>query len=67
MVCVLALGSVAHIPSTPSPARSRQPPQMVMKIDRFVRHNEAREALALSMAGVTAIMLIESLLSLILY
>jgi hypothetical protein len=39
-----------------------------MKIERFVGHrHEARNALALSVAGVTAIMLIESLILLILY
>jgi hypothetical protein len=38
-----------------------------MKIERFAGHHEAREALVLSVAGVTAIMLIESLILLILY
>ena len=38
-----------------------------MKIERFAGHNEARETLVLSIAGVTAIMLIESLILLILY
>jgi hypothetical protein len=38
-----------------------------MKIERFAGHNEAREALVLSIAGVTAIMLIESLILLIMY
>jgi hypothetical protein len=38
-----------------------------MKIGRFAGHHDAREALALSIAGVTAIMLIESLILLILY
>ena len=38
-----------------------------MKIERFVGHHEVREALVLSVAGVTAIMLIESLVLLILY
>ena len=38
-----------------------------MKIERFAVHNEAREALVLSIAGVTAIMLIESLILRILY
>ena len=40
---------------------------LVMKIERFAGHHEARDALVLSVAGVTAIMLIESLISLILY
>jgi hypothetical protein len=38
-----------------------------MKIERFAGHHKAREALALSVAAVTAIMLIESLVLLILY
>jgi uncharacterized membrane protein YhdT len=38
-----------------------------MKIERFAGHHEAREALALSVAGVTAIMLTAYLLLLILY
>ena len=38
-----------------------------MKIERFADHHEAREALLLSVAGVTAIMLIEGLILLILY
>jgi hypothetical protein len=39
-----------------------------MKIERFAgHHHEVREALVLSIAGVTAIMLIESLILLILY
>jgi hypothetical protein len=38
-----------------------------MKIERFAGHYEVRDALALSVAGVTAIMLIESLILLILY
>ncbi len=38
-----------------------------MKTERVADHHEAREALVLSVAGVTAIMLIESLVLLILY
>ena len=38
-----------------------------MKIERFAGHNEAKEALVLSVAGVTAIMLIEILILLALY
>jgi hypothetical protein len=38
-----------------------------MKTERFAGHHEAREALVLSVAGVTAIMLIESLVLLIWY
>jgi hypothetical protein len=38
-----------------------------MKIERFAGHHEAREALVLSIAGVTAIMLTAYLRLLILY
>jgi hypothetical protein len=38
-----------------------------MKAERFAGHHEAREALVLSVAGVTAVMLIESLVVQILY
>jgi hypothetical protein len=38
-----------------------------MNIQRFAGHHEAREALVLSVAGVTAVMLIESMILLILY
>jgi hypothetical protein len=38
-----------------------------MKIEFAGHHHEAREALVLSVAGATAIMLIESLILLILY
>jgi hypothetical protein len=38
-----------------------------MKIEQFAGHQEAREALVLAIAGVTTIMLIESLILLILY
>jgi hypothetical protein len=38
-----------------------------MNIERFAGHHEARDALVLSVAGGTAIMLIESLILLILY
>jgi hypothetical protein len=38
-----------------------------MKDERFAGHHEAKDALVLSVAGVTAIMLIESLVLLILY
>jgi hypothetical protein len=39
-----------------------------MKIERFAgHHHEARDALVLSVAGVTAIMLFESLVLLILF
>jgi hypothetical protein len=38
-----------------------------MKIERIARHHEDREALVLSVAGVTAIMLIVNLLLLIMF
>jgi hypothetical protein len=38
-----------------------------MKTERFEGNHEARQALALSLAGVTAIMLIANLILLILY
>jgi hypothetical protein len=38
-----------------------------MKIERFAGHQEAKEALVLSVAGVTAIMLTAYLLLMILY
>jgi hypothetical protein len=38
-----------------------------MKAERFAGHHEVREALVLSVAGVTAIVLIESLILLMLY
>jgi hypothetical protein len=38
-----------------------------MKTGRLAGHHEARDALVLSVAGVTAIMLIESFILLILY
>jgi hypothetical protein len=66
--CTFAI-SVSE-PLTPM-RRSRQPLifywSLVMKIERFVGYNEAREALVLSVAGVTAIMLTAYLLLLILY
>jgi hypothetical protein len=38
-----------------------------MKVERFAGHHEEREALMLSVAGATAIMLIANLVLLILY
>ncbi len=38
-----------------------------MNIQRLAGHHEARQALVISVAGVTAIMLVESLFLLILY
>jgi len=38
-----------------------------MKIELFAGHHEARDALLLSVAGVTAIMLIANLILMILY
>ena len=40
---------------------------MTMKAERFAGNQEAREALVLAVAGVTAIMLIANLILLILY
>jgi hypothetical protein len=40
---------------------------LAVKTERFADHNEAREALVLSVASVTAIMLTAYLLLLILY
>ena len=40
---------------------------LATKIEQFAGHHEAREALVLSVSGVTAIILIESLILLILY
>jgi hypothetical protein len=65
----LAVGSVA--PRTCPPARcgvaAANNFELVMKIERFAGHDDAREALLLSIAGVTAIMLIANLILLILY
>jgi len=61
----LLFSSVASTP--PSPSRRSRQPHYAMNIERFAGHHEAREALVLSVAGVTAIMLIESLILLILY
>jgi len=59
------------IPLSPYVLGSRQPlifnRALAMKIERFVGHHEAREALVLSVASVTAIMLTAYLLLLILY
>jgi hypothetical protein len=56
-----ACGSVASTPSLSAPrAESRQPlfnERLAMKTERFAGHHEAREALVLSVASVTAIML----------
>jgi hypothetical protein len=38
-----------------------------MKIERFAGHHDAREALVLAVAGVTAIMLATNLILMILY
>jgi hypothetical protein len=47
---------------------SRQPQSRTLVIaERFAGHQEAREALVLSVAGATAIMLIANLILLILY
>jgi hypothetical protein len=51
----------------PLGSRQRSNRSLAMNIERFAGHHEAREALMLSLAGVTAIMLIESLILLIFY
>src|SRR5215472_13130341 len=66
----LSLGSVA--PDPPSPLTAPMlgvtaATKIAMKIARFTGHHEAREALVLSIAGVTAIMLIEGLVLVIWY
>ena len=55
-------------PSAPV-SGSRQPASrtLVMKAEQIAGHHEAREALVLSVAGVTAVMLIANLILLILY
>jgi len=65
------LGSVASTPpQPPSPCEVTAAPlsrSLAMKTERLAGHHEARDALVLSVAGVTAIILIESLILLILY
>ena len=59
------------IPPLAPVSGSRQPPvfhrTLAIGIERRAGHHEAREALVLSVAGVTGIMLIANLLLLILY
>jgi hypothetical protein len=59
-------------PPFPSPVcawghGSHQIGGVIMNIERFAGHDEAREAVALSVAGVTAIMLVTNLILLMLY
>ena len=56
-------------PSSPCSWGHGNPPNRTLhiKAERFAGHHEAREALLLSVAGVTAVMLIESLVLLISY
>jgi hypothetical protein len=68
----LALGAVARSPHPLIPAcswghGSPLSRSLAMRTERLASHHEAREALVLSIAGVTVIMLIESLILLILY
>ena len=67
----LKIGSVASTPLSPPTPREVTAAlnflSVAMKIERLAGHHEARDALVLSVAGVTAIMLIESLVLLILY
>ena len=61
-------GPKATVPQPPSWGHGNPPNRTLhMKAERFAGHHEAREALVLSVAGVSAIMLIESLVLLILY
>jgi hypothetical protein len=58
------------LPPQPPVPRSRQPlfnERLAMKTERLADHHQAREALMLSVASVTAIMLTAYLLLLILY
>jgi len=67
----LIAGSVAPGPPSPSPHAwghgSHQIGHWSMNIERFAGHHEARQALLISVAGVTAIMLIANLILLLLY
>jgi hypothetical protein len=62
---------VASTPLAPSPCEVTAAlifdRSLPMKTERIAGHHEARDALVLSVAGVTAIMLIESLILLIWY
>ena len=53
--------------ATPSGSRQPRSRTLAIKTERVVGHHEAREALMLSIAGVTAIMLATNLILLILY
>jgi hypothetical protein len=67
----LKIGSVASTPLSPPTPREVTAAlnflSVAMKIAKFAGHHEARDALVLSVAGVTAIMLIESLILLVWY
>ena len=64
---VLARDLEPHFPSAPDRGHGSHLMALAMKIERIADHHQAREALALSVAGVTAIVVIESLILLILY
>jgi len=51
----------------PKPLGITTASDIAMKAERFAGQNDARETFLLSIAGVTAIMLIESLILLVLY
>jgi hypothetical protein len=53
--------------ATASGSRQPRTRTLAIKTERVVGHHEAREALMLSIAGVTAIMLAANLILLILY
>jgi hypothetical protein len=63
----LSLGSVPLNPMSGSRGATIFDGRLAMKTERFAGHNEAREALMLSVASVTAIMLTAYLILLILY
>jgi hypothetical protein len=73
MICVWDLAPWPDTPECPQPhvfgvtVATNFQSNMAMKIERYAGHHEAREALVLSIAGVTAIMLVESLMLLILF
>ena len=65
-----SFGTVApehHSPSYPCLGSRQLPDRASWKIERFAGHHKARETLLVSVAGVTAIMLIANLILLIFY
>jgi hypothetical protein len=66
-ICSAALSAPFRLTSWLGVTAATKSGTVIMKIARSAGHHEARQALVLSIAGVTAIMLIESLILLILY